>query len=149
MTGSHLSIVSTAVVKTNSCSQNTGDVIALEQRRQRSIASRDSIHCLPNEMSNWLCSYYTKAWEFNLREPLTVEEISQYKTDWPGTALMAFGSLQDEVDHLCVLVARVPGYRSRGPSSIPGVPDILRSSWSGTGSTQPREYNWGATWKKV
>jgi hypothetical protein len=24
----------------------------------------------------------------------------------------------------------------------------LRSSGSGTGSTQPREYNWGATWKK-
>jgi hypothetical protein len=26
--------------------------------------------------------------------------------------------------------------------------DILRSSESGTGSTQPHEYNWGATWKK-
>jgi hypothetical protein len=24
----------------------------------------------------------------------------------------------------------------------------MRSSGSGTGSTQPREYNWGATWKK-
>jgi hypothetical protein len=27
------------------------------------------------------------------------------------------------------------------------LPDFLRSSGSGTGSTQPREYNWGATWK--
>jgi hypothetical protein len=27
------------------------------------------------------------------------------------------------------------------------LPDILRSSGSGTGSTQPREYNWEATWK--
>jgi hypothetical protein len=26
--------------------------------------------------------------------------------------------------------------------------DFLRSSGSGTRSTQPREYNWGATWKK-
>jgi hypothetical protein len=39
--------------------------------------------------------------------------------------------------HLCGLVARVPGYRSKGPGSIPG------ASGSGTGSTQPREYNWG------
>jgi hypothetical protein len=28
------------------------------------------------------------------------------------------------------------------------LPDFLRSSVSGTGSTQPREYNRGATWKK-
>jgi hypothetical protein len=37
------------------------------------------------------------------------------------------------------LVVRVPGYRSRGPGSI--ARDFLRSSGSGTGSTQPREYN--------
>jgi hypothetical protein len=28
------------------------------------------------------------------------------------------------------------------------IPDFLRSSGSGTGSTQPREDSWGATWKK-
>jgi hypothetical protein len=28
------------------------------------------------------------------------------------------------------------------------LPDFLRSSGSGTGSAQPREYNWGVTWKK-
>jgi hypothetical protein len=48
-----------------------------------------------------------------------------------------------QCDRLCGVVVRVPGYRSRGP-----VPDFLRSSGSGTGSTQPREYNRGATWKK-
>jgi hypothetical protein len=31
---------------------------------------------------------------------------------------------------------------------FPALPDFLRSSGSGKGSTQPREYNRGATWKK-
>jgi hypothetical protein len=51
----------------------------------------------------------------------------------------------------CVLnskVVRVPGYRSRDPGLIPSLPDFLRTSGSGTGSTQPRDYNWGATWQK-
>jgi hypothetical protein len=33
--------------------------------------------------------------------------------------------------------------------SIPALPDFLRSSGSGMGSTQPREYNCGATWKNT
>jgi hypothetical protein len=45
-----------------------------------------------------------------------------------------------KVDRLCGLVVRVPGYRSRVPVSTPSLPDLL-SSGSGTGSTQPREYN--------
>jgi hypothetical protein len=43
------------------------------------------------------------------------------------------------------LVVRVLGYRSGGPGSIPGTTG-KKSSGSGTGSTQPREYNWRATW---
>jgi hypothetical protein len=39
-------------------------------------------------------------------------------------------------DRLCGLVVRVPGYRFRGSGSIPGATRL-----SGTGSTQPREYN--------
>ena len=31
----------------------------------------------------------------------------------------------------------------------PALPDFLSSSVSGTGSTQPREVNWGATWMKA
>jgi hypothetical protein len=57
-------------------------------------------------------------------------------------------------DRLYSLVIRVLGYRSGGPGSIPGTTRFSdekrkkkeNSSGSGTGSTQPREYNWGATW---
>jgi hypothetical protein len=46
------------------------------------------------------------------------------------------------VDRLCGLVVRVPGYRFRGPGSIPGATKFfLRSSRSGTESTQPRDDN--------
>jgi hypothetical protein len=31
---------------------------------------------------------------------------------------------------------------------FPALPDYLRSGGSVMGSTQPRQYNWGATWKK-
>jgi hypothetical protein len=31
---------------------------------------------------------------------------------------------------------------------FPAPPDFQRSSGAGTGSTRPREYNWGVTWKK-
>jgi hypothetical protein len=48
-------------------------------------------------------------------------------------------------DRLCGLVVRVLGYRSGGPGSIPGT-TRKKGSGSGTESTQPREYNWGATW---
>jgi hypothetical protein len=48
---------------------------------------------------------------------------------------------------LCGLVVRVLGYRSGGPGSIPGT-TRKKSSGSGTGSTQAREYNWEAAWYK-
>jgi hypothetical protein len=41
---------------------------------------------------------------------------------------------------ICGLVVRVLGYRTGGPGSIPGT-TRKKSSGSGTGSTQPREYN--------
>jgi hypothetical protein len=43
-------------------------------------------------------------------------------------------------DRLCGLVVRVLGYGSGGLGSIPGT-TREKSSGSGTGSTQPREYN--------
>jgi hypothetical protein len=44
------------------------------------------------------------------------------------------------LDRLRGLVVSVLGYMSGGPGSIPGTPR-KRSSGSGTGSTQAREYN--------
>jgi hypothetical protein len=54
--------------------------------------------------------------------------------------------VHDKFDRLCGLVVIVLGYRSGGPGSIPGTTRNKKSSGSGTGSTQRREYNWGATW---
>jgi hypothetical protein len=45
-----------------------------------------------------------------------------------------------KVDRLCGLVVRVIGYRSGGPGSI-SCTTRKKSSGSGTGFTQPREYN--------
>jgi hypothetical protein len=45
------------------------------------------------------------------------------------------------LDRLCGLVVRVLDYRSGGPGSIPGTTRKKKGSGSGTGSTQPREYN--------
>jgi hypothetical protein len=57
-----------------------------------------------------------------------------------------------------MLCAHRPPLWSSGQSSwlqiqrslvrFPALPDFQRSNGSETGSTQPREYNWGATWKK-
>jgi hypothetical protein len=45
-----------------------------------------------------------------------------------------------QFDRLCGIVVRVLDYRTGGPGSIPGT-TRKKSSGSGTGSTQPREYN--------
>jgi hypothetical protein len=48
--------------------------------------------------------------------------------------------MSSDVDRHCGLVVRVLGYRSGGQGSIPGITK-KKSSGSGTGSTQPQEYN--------
>jgi hypothetical protein len=52
-----------------------------------------------------------------------------------------FHYLDMKRDRLCGLVVRVLGFRSGGPGSIPATTRKKKSSGSGTGSTQPREYN--------
>jgi hypothetical protein len=54
--------------------------------------------------------------------------------------------LQD-IDRLCGLVVRAPGYRSRGPGFYSRryqiFWEVVGLEW---GPTKPREDNWGATW---
>jgi hypothetical protein len=63
-------------------------------------------------------------------------KLCKQNWSWPNlTYYLTFA------DRLCGLVVRVPGYRSRDPGFDSRVlPDFLRNSVSGTGSTQPREY---------
>jgi hypothetical protein len=81
-------------------------------------------------------------------EPLWKRRNMSTLWPWPCNAwqlLLHYVLLYRVNDHLCGLVVRVFGYRSGGPGSISGTTRI-KSSGSGTGSTQLREYNWGATW---
>jgi hypothetical protein len=57
---------------------------------------------------------------------------SRYPSEFMNVAMW------EHCDRLCGLVVRVLGYRSGGPGTIRGT--TKKSSVSGTGSTQPREY---------
>jgi hypothetical protein len=60
--------------------------------------------------------------------------------------LQNFAVLYRALDRLCGLVVRVLGYRSGGSGFDSLHYQKKNISGSGTGSTQPRDYNWGATW---
>jgi hypothetical protein len=66
-----------------------------------------------------------------------VVRVPGYRSRGPGSIP---GDNSVQLDRLCGLVVRVLGYRSGGPGSIPGTTK-KKSNGSGTGSTQPREYN--------
>jgi hypothetical protein len=57
-----------------------------------------------------------------------------------------FTAICVQYDRICGLVVRIPDPEVR--VRIPGLPDFLRSSGSGTGSTQSREHNWGVIERK-
>jgi hypothetical protein len=76
-------------------------------------------------------------------QPLVCSQLSQAEQPLGGSVGKEVRNVKSVIqshDRLCGLVVRVLGYRSGGPSSIPGT-TRKKSSWSGTGCTQPREYN--------
>jgi hypothetical protein len=98
----------------------------------------------------WLKSReYENSWHSNLT-PLEYKISSlvlHSSTYFSGTLLLyvLYIKLLTALYRLCGLVVRVIDYRSSGPGfDSQALPK--KSSGSGTGSTQPREYNWGATW---
>jgi hypothetical protein len=63
-----------------------------------------------------------------------------HTSSWPGIHINA--GIVHRWDRLCSLVVRVSGYIiQRSRVRFAALPDFLRSSGSGTGSTQPREDN--------
>jgi hypothetical protein len=57
--------------------------------------------------------------------PLTPLIILSYKQFVLLTYLILIG----QIDRLCGLVVRIPGYRFRGPGSIPGTTRFSEKSW--------------------
>jgi hypothetical protein len=64
--------------------------------------------------------------------------IFSNSSDDPATAS---DGLLHVTDRFCGLAVRVLATYPEVPVRFPALPDILRSSGSGTRSTQPREYN--------
>jgi hypothetical protein len=74
--------------------------------------------------------------------PSKVSDCGSY---WKSLSLHVTQIADLSMGSLCGLVVRVLDYRCRGPGFDSRALQ-KKSSGSGTGSTQPCEYNWGATW---
>jgi hypothetical protein len=100
------------------------------------------------QVSNWC--YTDEYWQSVLGQICFISTSRKYNCmfcrritfhEFVALSTHKFDSLLHNKDRLCGLVVRVFGYRSGGPGSIPGTTKKKISSRSGTGSTQPREYN--------
>jgi hypothetical protein len=82
--------------------------------------------------------------EANRQPPTSVEVKKTWIYIYPLLHAPSWCSAQLVKRRWSEFLATDPEVRVR----FPALPDFLRSSGSGTGSTQPR-HNWGVTWKKT
>jgi hypothetical protein len=99
------------------------------------------------------CSHHTTIWQYPValyRSDFMFRFCRLYAT-WLMFALLFFSYKSRYLFRSMSLWSsdQCSWLRTQRPRvRIPRLPDILSSSGSGTGSTQPREHKWGATWKK-
>jgi hypothetical protein len=120
-------------------------------------------------LSTFSCSCFKRHinmwnWLVGLPGQILYEQSPRCQRKWwacswlCSSPISPFSVLVSLDDRLCGLVVRVLGYRFGGPGfdtqALQELPTKKKkkkkkrktSSGSGTGFTQPREYNWGATW---
>ena len=112
--------------------------------------------CLPVCVRACVCVYtHTRAHTHTVAKISTVNRGHTMSFCW--NLIFALRELKTLSNNISIVHLRPPLWSSgqsfwlqiqRSRVRFPALPDFLSSSGSETGSTQPREENWGATWMK-
>jgi hypothetical protein len=116
------------------------------------------VFCFPTELVYVVCVSNSKGPPFRLaalyrcnhfNESKLMEFIMIQPFCYRRTHIRVFFSSYIEIKTASVVYGQSSWLQiQRLQVRFPALPDFLRSSASGMGFTQPRERNWGATWKK-
>jgi hypothetical protein len=111
-------------------------------RNQHETAST-ALKTMPNVRDLYVEAKKRNAYRLLAGKPQGRRPLGRARRRWVDNIKMDLGE-----DRLCGLVVRLLGYRFGGPGSIPGTTRFSEEkkkrktcSGSGTGYTQPREYN--------
>jgi hypothetical protein len=101
-----------------------------------------SFHIVPHSLQSVTdpVPFISAGYILNQSLTLFILKIRAYQSETVTPLVSNYLICEVFSDRLCGLVFRVPGYRSRVASSIPGSTRFMRSSCSGTGSTPLRSY---------